>query len=136
MWIDPDNGDRGAARERRRVLYVRTTGAGHWLHVNTLPIAEFYAISLDSATPYQIWGGTQDNGALYGSARPMAAGLEHWKSLGGGDQYVTRVDPDNPDTMYAEGYHGAMRRQDLKTGHGAGIRPAPPRESQRCDSTG
>ena len=85
MWIDPDNGDR-VLLGNDGGFYMSYDRGKAWLHVNTLPIAEFYAISLDAATPYRIWGGTQDNGALYGSARPMDPGLEQWKSLGRGDE--------------------------------------------------
>jgi len=127
MWIDPDDPDR-VMLGTDGGLYISHDRAKTWLHVNTLPIAEFYAITVDAATPYNILGGTQDNGALCGAARPMAVGLEHWKQIpgAGGDQYVTRIDPNNPDTMYVEGMFGGMGRKDLKTGQGADIRPGAP----------
>jgi len=125
MFIDPDDADR-VLLGTDGGLYISHDRAKTWLHVNTLPIAEFYAISVDRGEPYKIWGGTQDNGLLYGEAKPMTLGLEHWKSLGGGDQYVTRVDPNDPDVIYREGMFGAMGRTNLKTGKGAGIRPGPP----------
>jgi len=121
MFIDPDDADR-VMLGTDGGLYISYDRAKTWLHVNTLPIAEFYAISVDAAKPYRIWGGTQDNGLLYGTARPMAL-VEHWKTLGGGDQYVTRVDPHDTDLIYREGYFGAMSRINLRTGEGAGIRP-------------
>lgn len=128
MWIDPDHPDR-VMLGTDGGLYISQDRAKTWLHVNNLPIAEFYAISVDSSTPYRIMGGTQDNGALYGAARPMAPGLEHWKRIphAGGDQYVTRADPNDPDTIYVEGMFGGMGRVDLKTGKGAGIRPSAPK---------
>jgi hypothetical protein len=127
MWIDPDDPDR-VMLGTDGGLYISHDRAKTWIHVNNLPIAEFYAISVDTSTPYNIMGGTQDNGALYGAARPMAPGQEHWKRIphAGGDQYVTRADPNNPDTIYVEGMFGGMGRIDLKTGRGAGIRPGAP----------
>lgn len=130
MWIDPDDSNR-VMLGTDGGLYISDDKARKWLHMNTLPIAEFYAISVDTSTPYNIMGGTQDNGALYGIAAPMTPGLEHWKRIphAGGDQYVTRADPKNPDTIYIEGMFGGMARVDLKTGKVAGIRPgAPPGE--------
>ncbi|MCX6872223.1 MAG: hypothetical protein NTW21_00210 [Verrucomicrobia bacterium] len=127
MWIDRDNPDR-VMLGNDGGLYLSQDRAKTWLHVNNLPIAEFYAISVDAATPYHIMGGTQDNGALYGAAKPMAPDQEHWQRIphAGGDQYVTRADPDNPDTIYTEGMFGSMARQDLKTGKSAGIQPRAP----------
>jgi len=125
MFIDPDDPGR-VMLGTDGGLYISHDRAKTWLHVNTIPIAEFYAISVDTAKPYRIWGGTQDNGLLYGTAKPMTLGVEHWKSLGGGDQYVTRVDPNDTDVIYREGYFGAMGRINLRTGKGAGIRPRAP----------
>jgi hypothetical protein len=124
MFIDPDNPDR-VMLGTDGGLYISYDRAKTWIHINTLPLAEFYAISADAAKPYRIWGGTQDNGALGGEAKPMNPGMEHWKRLpgAGGDRYVTRVDPNDLDTVYCEGMFGAMHRRNLKTGEGGGIRP-------------
>jgi len=124
MFIDPDDPDR-VMLGTDGGLYISHDRAKTWLHVNTLPIAEFYAISVDMAKPYRIWGGTQDNGVLGGEAKPMNPGLEHWKRFDWGDQYVTRIDPNDLDTMYYEGMFGGMGRRNLKTGKGRGIRPGP-----------
>ena len=34
--------------------------------VENLPLSQFYHISLDNATPYNVYGGLQDNGSWYG----------------------------------------------------------------------
>jgi len=75
------------------------------------------------AKPYRIWGGTQDNGALGGEARPMNPGMEHWRWWDWGDQYITRVDPNDENVVYFEGMFGGLRRVNLKTGKGGGGRP-------------
>lgn len=122
MFIDPDNPDR-VMLGTDGGLYVSNDRAKTWIHVNHLPIAEFYAISIDAGKPYKIWGGTQDIGAFCGEAKSMVPGAEHFTSLGGGDDYVTRVDPNDLNVMYREGMFGAMSRRNLKTGKGVGIRP-------------
>ncbi|MGI9467053.1 MAG: WD40/YVTN/BNR-like repeat-containing protein [Rubripirellula sp.] len=124
MFIDPDDPDR-VMLGTDGGLYLSHDRAKTWLHINTLPIAEFYDISVDASEPYRIWGGTQDNGVLGGEAKPMTLGLEHWQWDHGGDNYVTLIDPNNLDTMYLEGMFGSMARKDLKTGKSRGIRPGP-----------
>ncbi len=130
MFIDPDDPDK-VMLGTDGGLYISYDRGKTWLHVNTLPIAEFYAISVDRATPYRIWGGTQDNGLFGGEAKPMILDLEHWQWFDWGDQYVTRIDPNNLDTMYFEGMFGGMSRQNLRTGERRGIRPGPAPDEQR-----
>jgi len=67
-----------------------------WLYINNLQIAEFYTISVDMDNPYKIYGGTQDNAALYGpSNQEHEDGIKDpWKHVwidiwGGGDSYFT-----------------------------------------------
>jgi len=130
MFIDPDDSDR-IMLATDGGLYLSHDRAKTWLHVNTLPIAEFYAISVDAREPYKIWGGTQDNGILGGEAKPMVLGEEHWDWDHGGDNYVTLIDPNDLDTMYLEGMFGSMARKDLKTGKSRGIRPGPAPEGKK-----
>ena len=125
MFIDPDDPDR-VLLGTDGGLYMSYDRAQTWLHLNRIPIAEFYAISVDMAKPYRIWGGTQDNGFLGGEARPMNLGMEHWRWWDWGDQYVTRVDPNDLDVVYFEGMFGGLRRLNIKTGKGGGGRPGAP----------
>ncbi|MBG7606945.1 MAG: hypothetical protein IZT59_02800, partial [Verrucomicrobia bacterium] len=87
MFIDPDDPDR-IILGTDGGLYISHDRGKIWLHVNTLPLAEFYAISVDASEPYKIWGGTQDNGVLGGEAKPMTLGEEHWYWDHRGDYYV------------------------------------------------
>ena len=130
MFIDPDDPDR-IILGTDGGLYISHDRGKIWLHVNTLPLAEFYAISVDASEPYKIWGGTQDNGVLGGEAKPMTLGEEHWYWDHRGDYYVTRIDPNDLDTMYTEGMFGGMERRNLKTGKELSIRPGPSPDGER-----
>ena len=92
MFIDPDDPDR-VMLGTDGGLYISHDRAKTWLHVNTLPIAEFYAISVDAREPYKIWGGTQDNGVLGGEAKPMTPGRG---ALGVGPRRRQLRDTDRP----------------------------------------
>ena len=133
MFIDPDDPDR-IILGTDGGLYISHDRGKIWLHVNTLPLAEFYAISVDASEPYRIWGGTQDNGVLGGEAKPMTLGEEHWYWDHRGDYYVTRIDPNDLDTMYTEGFFGAMERRNLKTGEEHRIKPGPSPDGERLRS--
>jgi len=110
-------------------LYVSRDRGASWLHVNTLPIGEFYAVSLDMADPYRVFGGTQDDAAVYGTAAPFDQSVDgDWRHVyldrwAGGDSYFTLVDPIDPDLVYFEHQFGALRRKNLATGETAAIQP-------------
>ena len=72
LWIDPGNPDR-ILLGTDGGLYVSMDRAESWLHLNNLPIAEFYTVHLDGAEPFRLWGGTQDNASLSApsSASPL-----------------------------------------------------------------
>ena len=56
--------------------------------VENLPLSQFYQISVDNATPYNIYGGLQDNGSWYGpSASPGGIQARDWNSVGVGDGF-------------------------------------------------
>jgi len=119
IWIDPLDpahvllGNDGG-------LYDSRDAGRTWLHLNNIPAAEFYAVSTDLRTPYWIYGGTQDNAALYGPSDVALAdaSTDPWENVyldrwTGGDSFTTLVDPTDDRVVYYEHQHGAMRRMYL-----------------------
>jgi photosystem II stability/assembly factor-like uncharacterized protein len=130
MVIDPENGNR-ILLGTDGGLYTSADRGGSWLHVNNLPIAEFYAIAADDRTPYRVYGGTQDNGALFGTAEPFRMYVpENWEhvyldSWAGGDSYFTLPDPVESEIVYFEHQFGDIRRKNMRTGATSRIQPQP-----------
>ena len=70
--------------------------------VENLPLSQFYHISVDDATPYNIYGGLQDNGSWYGpSASSGGINAGDWNSIGGGDGFRVLKHPTK-DIIYSE----------------------------------
>ncbi|UCH98069.1 MAG: glycosyl hydrolase, partial [Candidatus Aminicenantes bacterium] len=61
MWVDPTNPDRLIIGNDGGLNFSYDRGET-WQKINNIPLAEFYTISVDMAKPYNIYGGTQDNG--------------------------------------------------------------------------
>lgn len=124
LWIDPKDG-------RHMVIgcdggfYVTWDRGGRWDHVNTAAIGQFYHVAIRPTKPYWVVGGLQDNGSWAGPAISRTGGSinEDWISVGGGDGFQCRVDPNDPDLIYYESQNGSMGRRNLRTGERASIRP-------------
>ncbi len=99
LWIDPSNTDRLLLANDGGLFFSYDRGTT-WLHVNNLPICEFYDIALDLDTPYKIYGGTQDVASVYGPSDydPQDDPDDPWKHIWldpwtGGDGAYTLPDP-------------------------------------------
>jgi photosystem II stability/assembly factor-like uncharacterized protein len=128
LWINPNNpkhlvlGNDGG-------LYFSWDGSITWDKVNNLPLAQFYGIGVDMATPYNIYGGLQDTHSFGGpSATRHHLGIlnEDWVQINTGDGMYAQVDPTDPDTIYTESQDGNLSRFHRPTGDRKPIRPTPP----------
>lgn len=126
LWIDPDDG-RHMVIGSDGGFYVTYDRGQNWDHINTAAMGQFYHATIAPTKPYQVYGGLQDNGSWGGPAIGLSGGVvnEDWISVGGGDGFVCRVDPQDPDVVYTESQNGSIRRRNLRTGAGASIRPRP-----------
>jgi photosystem II stability/assembly factor-like uncharacterized protein len=118
VWVDPLDGrhilsgnDGGVAES--------WDGGRHWSQKNTISAQQFYDVSVDNEQPYNIMGGTQDNGAWIGpSQNRNSYGMfgNDWTYLPTGDGFYVVRDWWNPEYIYYESQFGSSSRMNLKTG--------------------
>jgi photosystem II stability/assembly factor-like uncharacterized protein len=129
FYVHPDdpnfmiNGnDGGAAISRDR--------GKTWRFIENLPLGQFYHISVDTATPYHVYGGLQDNGSWRGPAytyRWSGISNNEWDMVLFGDGFDVIADRSNNRYCYAMSQGGYLSRTDVLTGESRVARPVHPR---------
>ena len=118
VWVDPLNsahilsGNDGAVSET-------WNGGKNWSQKNQIRAQQFYDVAVDQDQPYNVMGGTQDNGAWIGpSQNRNSYGMfaADWRYLPTGDGFYVVRDWWNPEYIYYESQFGASSRQNLNTG--------------------
>ncbi|HYE88858.1 MAG TPA: hypothetical protein VEA16_21015 [Vicinamibacterales bacterium] len=126
IWVDPDNTDH-LLEGSDGGLYESWDGGRLWRHFSNLSITQFYNVEVDNTSPiYNIYGGTQDNSTLGGPSRskgPNGSTNNDWFVVTGGDGFVVRIDPTDPNIVYAESQYGGIVRLDKRTSERVSIRP-------------
>src|SRR5258708_35283721 len=80
-------------------------------------------------TPYNVYGGLQDNGSWRGPSQTWVSGgipSSAWSVVGGSDGFGTLPDPQDSSAGFSMGQGGYLTRYDLKTGEIKDARPNAP----------
>jgi len=129
LWINPKrsghliSGNDGG-------LNISYDDGENWLKYNSTSVGQFYDINVDMKTPYNVYGGFQDNGVWMGpsnyvaSLRWHSSGSYPWKSIYGGDGMQTEVDLRDNETVYTGSQFGNYARVNTRTGERKRITPS------------
>ena len=128
LWIDPNkpghliNGNDGGVN-------ITYDDGAHWIKNNSTAVGQFYAITVDNETPYNVYGGLQDNGVWKGSHSIKddtawhATGHNAWTRILGGDGMYVQVDNRNSNIVYTGFQFGNYYRLDLAKKRSKRIQP-------------
>ena len=128
LWVNPDE-SRHLIKASDGALAISYDRGKTWLWASNLPVSQYYRVGVDMRDPYWVYGGLQDNGSWMGpSATLRSEGIlnEDWRPIGGGDGFLTLVDPSDQDVVYVESQYLGLTRLDLSTGQRQSIRPGNP----------
>jgi hypothetical protein len=98
---------------------ITHSGGQSWRAVTNLPIAQFYQVSVDRATPYSVYGNVQDSSDTRTPSGVLDDEFitnEHVQRLAGGEQGWVGVLPGQTRLVISNDYQGVFRLQDTLTG--------------------
>ncbi|QWX83722.1 glycosyl hydrolase [Cellulophaga sp. HaHaR_3_176] len=128
LWINPKmighliNGNDGG-------INISYDDGKNWIKSNAPPVGQFYAINVDNESPYNVYGGLQDNGVWKGpnttkeSVRWHQTGEYSWKSIMGGDGMQVEIDNRNANIVYTGYQFGNYYRINLENDKRTYIQP-------------
>lgn len=125
-WIDPKNSAHIVSCTDGGIYESYDKGRSARF-LNSLPISQFYHVTVDMAEPYNVYGGLQDNGS-WKCPNSLTSGIKNsdWKFVGGGDGFHVVADPTKPELVYWEYQGGNMFRTNINTEEAKSIRPPDP----------
>ncbi|MGD2071552.1 MAG: hypothetical protein PVI57_23005 [Gemmatimonadota bacterium] len=132
FWTHPDG--RTIITGNDGGVFVSRDRGRAWRFVENLPLSQFYHLSVDMQTPFNVYGGLQDNGSWRGPSQvwEMASFAgpnimnHHWRTIGFGDGFAAMIDPTDGTLGYSMSQGGNLQRFDLSSGEWTSIRPPPP----------
>ncbi len=129
LWINPAN-PRHLVLGNDGGINISYDDGENWIKCNTPPVGQFYAVNIDNAEPYNIYGGLQDNGTWMGPSN-YKAGSTRWHSSGkypyteinGGDGMQVEIDSRDKNIVYSGSQYGFYYRLNLGNGKRTFITP-------------
>ena len=128
LWLNPKQGGHIINGNDGGVNITYDDGK-NWIRNNNVSVGQFYAINVDNAKPYNVYGGLQDNGVWYGpstyktSKSWNSSGSYPYKMIGWGDGMQVQIDNRNNDIVYSGSQFGYYYRYNLKTKKRLSIHP-------------
>ena len=128
LWINPDreghliNGNDGG-------INITYDDGKNWIKCINTATGQFYTVNVDMATPYNVYGGLQDNGVWTAASTYTQnnewqnSGQYPYKMLLGGDGMQVAVDTRDNNTIYTGYQFGHYYRINKSTGDATYITP-------------
>lgn len=127
LWINPLDSDHMILSGDGGVN-ISFDGSKSWVST-TIPIGQFYEVSVDNQDPYNVIGGMQDTGTWRGPSRTYdEEGITNadWIKLKhNGDGMDSATDPEDPYIIYFAQIMGGTASLDLRTWKRVELRPSP-----------
>jgi len=126
LWINPNNSKNMVISDDGGAGITFNNGKS-WSTQSTMPTAQFYRVTADNLTPYNLYGGQQDNSSIKIASQSFEYTInkQHWNESAGGESAFLAFDPDNPRYVMGGSYLGTIEIYDSETDAGTEIMASP-----------
>lgn len=117
LWIDPENSNY-LLNVQDGGLSISYDQGKNWKHpIEELPMAQFYNVAYDFATPFRVYGSIQDHHSFYGAV-DFSRGRDRvrttdFTNILGAEGSSHAVDTRDNNTVYASTFYGALARAEV-----------------------
>ena len=123
LWINPNNSKNMVIADDGGAEITFDSGQT-WSRIDHMPTAQFYRVAVDNLTPYNVYGGQQDNTSVKIASKAeggRSIGRQHWSASAGGESAFLAFDPDQPTKVLGGSYLGTIEVLDTETNAGTKI---------------
>lgn len=120
IWVNPKD-DKHIINGNDGGLNITYNGGRSWDKLNPIPVGQFYSVNVDLETPYNVYGGLQDNGVWMGpntydihANYSRKAKKYPYKNIAGGDGMKVQIDNTDGLTVYTGSQFGAYNRAEYQ----------------------
>ena len=120
LWINPKN-PKHLVNGNDGGVNITYDDGENWIKNNSPSVGQFYAINVDNESPYNVYGGLQDNGVWVGANNAREDKSWHqrgqypWKSIMGGDGMQVQIDSRDANVVYTGFQFGNYFRINKET---------------------
>jgi photosystem II stability/assembly factor-like uncharacterized protein len=123
MWFDKKNPSRILLANDGGISITYNAGEKWKNFFDKIPTTQFYTITYDMKSPYNIYGSVQDEGSMGANimntfGKPRDTTIRNWIYTPGGEGTQIRVDPKQPDILYSCTYYGRLMKSDMSKTEG------------------
>ena len=128
LWINPKNTNHLVLGNDGGVNISYDQG-DNWIKLNQPSVGQFYSINVDNSSPYNVYGGLQDNGVWMAKNNSIESpswyesGHNNWTKIMGGDGMQIQIDKRNNNIVYTGLQFGNYYRLDLSNNDRKSIKP-------------
>lgn len=128
IWMNPKN-DKHIIVGNDGGVNITYDDGENWYKANNPAVGQFYAVQVDEAKPYNVYGGLQDNGTWTASSATVESKAWHqtgeypYKGIGDGDGMQVQVDTRNNATVFVGYQFGNYFKSNKNTNDAVDVKP-------------
>ncbi|HEV8286067.1 MAG TPA: hypothetical protein VGQ09_17280 [Chitinophagaceae bacterium] len=118
LWFDEENPERIIIGNDGGVILTNNGGIKWENFFDKIPTTQFYTVTYDMETPFNVFGAVQDEGTMTGNVLNVFGKtdttIRRWRMAPGGEGTQVQVDPQNSNIVFSSSYYGRLMKSDMR----------------------